>query len=891
MLIILTLIVTHDHVDFDALAAAVGASKLYPGGKIALPEPLHANVQAFVNLHRDLLPLREAGRSPAPPSTAVVVDTRKKARLGPYLEEVEQAKKIYIYDHHPPGDDDLTGEALAENVGAVTTLLVEQIRRKGIPLNKLEATLMVLGIYEDTGCLAYRSTTPRDVAAAAYLWASGIQPDLIQEYLRMPLTSAQKALLEKLIQDSEFYHIQHRRLLLSTASMDEYVRGAAGLFRYLQDLEEVDLAVILVQMEQSIYLAARSLVDDLNLVELLGPLGVKGHPGAVAGSLRNSSLEEVKVQLLELLEQFLPPAATVRQAASSPVELIDSSFTVAQASDFLYEKGISGCPVMEEGRLVGIISRRDLQKAARSNLTHAPVKAFMRRPVVTVSPGDSLTAVRRLMAEKNIGRVPVVGADGKIEGIVTRSDILRALYTLDRRNPSLADPGDILKIRTHPEIMQVDNLAALIAENLPARLQSLLLLIGQRAAKGESTVYLVGGVIRDLLLGCPAPQDLDFVVIPDAIAFARELQSFLDGTLKIFEQFGTASLFLKDGLRLDLVTARKEFYAAPAALPRVESSSLKNDLYRRDFTINTLACSLMPDSYGQLFDFFNGREDLSQGIIRSLYNLSFVDDPLRIIRAARFEVRFGFTIEENTLTLIEKAVKSKVLEKLSRQRLNQELSLVYREADPPRVLKRLAELGALPSLYYRLQPTVKTWRRLGRIREALQWASLRQWRTPPDPELVYLCGLLYDLDPEASSAIMRRLQFSRQRTEAVLSSCRTVPEVLKELCGEKLSHSAVVNRLDPLPGEALVLLYAEAPERAIKDYVQLYLDSLQHVRPRLRGGDLKQLGLEPGPLYGIIMDKLREAILDGKVRTPAEEREFIAWFLDRLIGKEGAGDA
>jgi len=883
----LTLIVTHDHVDFDALAAAVGASKLYPGGKIALPEPLHANVQAFVNRHRHLLPLREAGQAPGSPGTAVIVDTRQKSRLGPYLEEVEQAAKIYIYDHHPPGEDDLVGEALVKNVGAATTLLVEQIRQKGIPLNKLEATLMVLGIYEDTGCLTYSTTTARDVTAAAYLWASGIQPDLIQEYLRPPLIAAQKALLEKLIQDSEYYHIQHRRLLLSSASMDDYARGAASLFRYLQDLEEVDLAVILVPMEQSIYLAARSLVDDLNLAELLGPLGVKGHSGAVTASLNNSSLEEVKEQLLELLEQFLPPVATARQAASFPVELIDSSFTVARASEFLYEKGISGCPVMEEGRLVGIISRRDLQKAARSNLAHAQVKAFMRRPVITVSPGDSLTAVRRLMAEKNIGRVPVVGADGKLEGIVTRSDVLRALYALDKRGRSPTSPGEILKTRGTPEIMQVDNLAAFIAENLPARLQSLLLLIGQRAARGESMVYLVGGVIRDLLLGCPASQDLDFVVIPDAIAFARELQSFLGGTLKIFEQFGTASLFLPDGPRLDLVTARKEFYAAPAALPKVESSSLRNDLYRRDFTINTLACSLMPDSYGQLFDFFNGREDLSKGIIRSLYNLSFVDDPLRIIRAARFEVRFGFTIEENTLLLIEKAVKGKVLEKLSRQRLNQELSLVYREADPPRVLKRLAELGALPSLYYRLQPTVKTWRRLGRIREALQWASLRQWRTPPDPELVYLCGLLYDLDPEASSVIMRRLQFSRQRTETVLGSCRIVPEVLKELCGEKLRHSTIVGCLEPLPGEALVLLYAEAPDRAVKDYVQLYLDSLQHVRPRLKGGDLKQFGLEPGPLYGRIMDKLRGAILDGKVRTPAEEREYIAWFLGQLKGKEG----
>jgi len=464
---------------------------------------------------------------------------------------------------------------------------------------------MILGIYEDAGCLTYNSTTPRDAAAAAYLWASGIQPEIIQDYLRAPLTAAQKVLLEKLVRDSEHYHIRSRRLLLSTASMDEYVQGAAGLFRYLQEMEEVDLAVILVLMDQSVYLAARTLSEDLNLVELLAPLGAKGHHAAVSASFKNSTLSETKVRLLKLLEQFLPPAATVGQAASAPVERINSDCTVNQASEFLYEKGISGCPVMEEGRLAGIISRRDLQKVMRSGLGHAPVKAFMRRSVITVVAEDSLVSARRLMAERNVGRLIVLNQDGLPAGIITRSDILKYLYKLDRRKSSEVKPGMVLKVSSPTAITGVDNLTALISSELPAKLQSLLLMIGQRAAKTESKVYLVGGVIRDLLLGYPPDQDLDFVVLPDAIALARELENFFNGKLKVFEKFGTASLFLSEGARLDFVTARREIYTSPAALPQVESSSLRNDLYRRDFTINTLACSLMPDNFGQLYDFFS----------------------------------------------------------------------------------------------------------------------------------------------------------------------------------------------------------------------------------------------------------------------------------------------
>lgn len=884
----MNLIVTHDHADFDALAAAVAAAKVYPGSIIVLPEPLHANVRSFVNLHRDLLPLHESGQPLKTPSTAVIVDTRKKSRLGPYLDTVLQAKKIYIYDHHPPGEDDLEGhEEVVNYLGATTTLLVEKIRKQNLPLSRLEATLLVLGIYEDTGCLTNSSTTPRDVAAAAYLWAAGLQSELIQEYLRSPLTTAQKALLEKLVRDSEYYRLRQRRLLISSASMDEYVRGAAGLFRYLQDMEEVDLAVILVQMEQSVYLAARSLSDDLNLTALLAPLGAKGHRAAVSASFNNSTLSEIKQRLLDLLEQFTPPAITVRQAASSPVEQINSHCLVDQASEFLYEKGISGCPVMEENRLAGIISRRDLQKALRSGLGHAPVKAFMRRPVITAAEDDSLTAARRLMAEKNIGRLPVLDSGGRLTGIITRSDIMRSLYNLDRRLRPAAGSEVVIRDPGRPAIIGVENLAPLISQKLPIKLQSMLLTIGQRAAGGESKVYLVGGLIRDLLLGFPAPQDLDFVVLPDAIAFARELERFFKGKLKIFPQFGTASLFIDNQLRLDLVTARRELYTSPAALPQVESSSLRSDLYRRDFTINTLACSLMPDNFGRLFDYFGGCEDLSRGVIRSLYNLSFVDDPLRILRAVRFEVRFGFTVEENTRALMKKAIKNKVLDKLSRQRLNNELSLVYREEDPLQVLQKLADLGAIPSLYYRAQPGYQTWARLGRVREALLWSSRRQWARLPDHELVYLSALLYDLEPEVRSAIMIRLQFSRDRTDRVLSSCRFAPDLLNDLSGDNLSFSAIVNRLDLLPGETLVLLYALAPDRKIKDILMLYLDSLKQVRPRLKGDDLKQIGLKPGPLYKQVLDKLKEAALDGKVRTSAEEREYVSWFLDQLKREGG----
>jgi len=210
-------------------------------------------------------------------------------------------------------------------------------------------------------------------------------------------------------------------------------------------------------------------------------------------------------------------------------------------------------------------------------------------------------------------------------------------------------------------------------------------------------------------------------------------------------------------------------------------ASLKRDLYRRDFTINTLACSLLPESYGKLYDFFGGREDLHRRVIRTLYHLSFVDDPLRLLRAVRFEQRFGFQIEENTRELIEKALRDRVLEKVSRSRLAQEISLIYEEDDPVAVLRRLHELGILKFIYPRLSPNEELWQRLNRISEVLSWAPQLEWSSSPEKELVYLSGLLLEMAPQDRLAILRRLGLSRRRARAVLQGCEVVPPLLQEL--------------------------------------------------------------------------------------------------------------
>ncbi len=878
-------IITHTNGDFDALAALVAAAKLYPESLVILPEPQHTNVRSFINLYRDLLPLSDPGElNKEEIANVIVVDTNKKDRLGKWEFLIDHAMQIFLYDHHP-GQPDFAADIInLEDVGATTTLLFEELEANNIPLTEFEATLLALGIYEDTGCLTYDITTARDAGAVAALWRYEPNTRLIQEYLRSPLTTIQKELLEKLIRNSELLEINRRRVLISMTVLDEYVVGAAVLLQLLDEIEDAGLTVVIIQMTEAIYLAARSKDEDLNLLELLAPFNVKGYSAVVSAHFKGVKAEEVKEQVVEFLKYYLPPALTAAKAASRPVFTLKSDLTLNEADEILAEHSFKGCPVVEEGKLVGIISRRDIRKGMRSELGHAPLKGYMTREVITASPDQPLNELRRLMTEENIGRVPLIDDEGSLVGIITRSDILRYLNSLDRRGRSLksrlyaedkAEEGRLEDTETG----HLENLAAMMEDELPQKIKALLAEVSSLASEEKTRVYLVGGIIRDLLIGYPPEQDLDFVVIGDAVDFTFKLQNKLGGSIRHFNQFGTASLDLDHGIRLDLVTARKEFYTSPAALPRIEKSGLKNDLFRRDFTINTMACSLEAENYGDFIDYYNGKKDLEKSVIRVLYQHSFIDDPLRILRAVRFEQRYKFEIEPKTLQLLHKAAQKKVLNKVSRQRLNQELKLIYREPSPVKILKRLYDLNLMPFLYPEAEIDQETWQTLFKLEEALSWVQSRGWEEDPDFEVAYLSGLLCNLESQVRSAIIKKLHLSREREDTIKKSCEEAPAVLEKLNQSDLNPSAVVNYLEPLPVEAILLAYTQTDNIKVREHLKLYMDGLRYIRPRLRGGDLKELGVKPGPLYREIIDNLKQAVLDGEVRTPQEELDFVINYL------------
>lgn len=854
-------ITTHQNADFDALASLVAAGKLYPEAELVIPGTLNLNVREFVSLYKDTLQLvTQKDIDFATVNLLVVTDTRQKHRIGAFAKYLDHIAEIHLFDHHPDTDEDIvTDHSVCEEVGATTTILLEKIFAADIPLSPFEATLFALGIYEDTGALTFDSTTQRDAVALSRLWQAGVNLRVVNQFLNRPLSDEQRTVLDSLLSSTQYHELRGVRVAVATAESEEYVGGLSLLTHKIMEIEDVDITFSVVSMANRVYVVGRSRLDHVDLGTILASLNGKGHQHAASATLKDTNMHQVLETLVYALYKEISPVKTARDIMSQPVRTILPETTVDKARERMLRYGHSGFPVVEDGKLKGIISRRDLEKASHHGLGHAPVKGYMSKRPLTVSMETPAREIQQLMMEHNLGRLPVI-EEGAIVGIVTRTDVLRNLEGTEkvRCSPICSLPA------------AGDDLTEMINTRLPKRLQSLLLLVSQKANKENVNVFAVGGFIRDLLLNIPN-HDLDLVVEPAAIPFAETLSTLLAGQLTTHEKFGTATIALSDGIHIDLVTCRQEFYARPAALPEVEQSSLKHDLFRRDFTMNTLACSLNTPGYGKLIDLFNGLADLEKGLIRVLYNLSFVEDPLRVLRAIRFEQRFGFRLEETTVSLLENAAQTRVLDKLSKERLHDELALALEEENAPEILVRYFTLEIAPSIFPGVRLTDTLQKRLFAARELLVWAS-RNW---PDTRVsqtnLYLAALLLDSPFQGARHLCRTLRFPREQSQRILSALEAVPRVKARLEVGPIQPSELNRMFSGQPVETLLLLQLDSDHSRVWESTSLYWEKLRHIQTYIDGNDLKALGFQPGPGFQEILKRILDAHLDGQVSSREEE--------------------
>lgn len=408
-----------------------------------------------------------------------------------------------------------------------------------------------------------------------------------------------------------------------------------------------------------------------------------------------------------------------------------------------------------------------------------------------------------------------------------------------------------------------------LEEKLPQEVRRLLRRIGHFSETEEIPSYLVGGIVRDLLLGV-SNKDLDIVVEGDGVVFAKDLGQKLKREVKTHRQFGTATLFLKDGLKLDIVTARREEYLAPAVLPSVSPGTLRDDLFRRDFTINSLALRIHSEGFEEIVDLFGGEADLQRGLIRILHPKSFIEDPTRIFRAVRLETRYGFQIEPFTLSRLKEALEEKMIERLTPKRRRTELILLFKESDPSKPFHRLNELGVLKHLHPRLSFSKSATRGFNRVHEVLHSAFSIQHSTFSVWFLYYLC-LIQKLSFEDRYALSGSLAMTKKEMRQLMD-LRIVQGRLGNL--NQLKPSEVYAHLHGLSSEILLFLTITAKEEGTKKRVEKYLMDSRKVRLKITGRDLKTLGIPEGPLYKKILNEVLKSRLDGLLNTKGEELNF-----------------
>ncbi len=424
-------------------------------------------------------------------------------------------------------------------------------------------------------------------------------------------------------------------------------------------------------------------------------------------------------------------------------------------------------------------------------------------------------------------------------------------------------------------VTQHRNLRSLMKARLPSRLFRLLQQAGEAAERQRVPVYAVGGSVRDLLLATPTC-DVDLVVEGRGIHFAKTFAQQHKARVTTHERFGTATVTFADGQKLDIATARKEYYAQPAALPTVEPSDITNDLRRRDFTINAMAVRLNTTRFGELVDSCGGQRDLDDNTIRVLHDRSFIEDPTRVFRAIRFEQRLGFRLSRDTTLLIREAVQEHIFRQLSPARLSDAILQVLSEREPGNVLARLADYKLLQFIH----PQLKWSPGLARLLKKTEQAIERSIRFNPDRSLqrwvVSGMALMDTLPSPDVEATLARFTFPRRQARSIRWVRQEGKSLLRTLSQQQRGGSHETCRLlRTLPSETIVFLLAKTRSETVTRTLSALLADSHHATPLFTGEDLKAMGLKPGPLYKTVLDRLCDARLNGTVKTKTDERRLV----------------
>lgn len=847
---------THLTADLDGLASMVALALLEAPMEIGLPGAMDPVSHAFWTDHAAELPPLIAPRDLAsrlerePLGRLRVGDTADAARIGFIGARAAGFESVLCWDNHPPQPGDLPRAPMAP-CGAATSALVLELARRGRTPTPTEAALFLLGIHVDTGHFTFPNTTPIDHEAAARCLAWGAEADLPRRYLPKGFTASQLALLEQMAASVRHRLIGGRDVALLELELSAFEPDLSSLLEQLREAERWPTAFLLVAHGARVTVIGRS-DGGVDVGAVTRTLGGGGHPEAASAVLQGVSLPDAAASLGEALQDHLERRRSALEVAVRKVVHVPALASVQQTAEILHQYRINSVPLSDgegdELRLVGLVSRQEVDAAMHHKMGDRPVLEISAGPPAWIDAGASLAEARRLIMEDGRRLVAVGEPPGPALGVLTRGTLFRAWESDDLARGGPDGPPS------------PDRIVHQMRRGL-GRLHGQIEQVGQVAAELSLPAYLVGGCVRDLLLGRPA-KDVDIVIEGDATRVAAALVRRFGGRVVKHDAFNTAR-WETDQHALDLASARVEWYEAPAALPRVLHAEIRRDLYRRDFTVNAMAISISPESRGALLDPFGGLRDLRQGLLRVLHGLSFHDDPTRALRAARFAARFDFKLAPQTLGLLRSARRSGVLDALGRERLGAELDRILSELEVVQALRLVREWDLLALVHPRLTGAAPFLDRIASVAAATQRMRGLNPAAPPIRQADPLWMVISEAIPaDERAALARLVPGDRGATRRWLEGPERVTRQLAAVWRVS-APSAAARALAPLDLVERTYALGSARSAAAEDWLLWWERTGQHTRTSVNGEALLATGARPGPALGDALRAAQDAAWDG----------------------------
>ncbi|MFC1566387.1 DHH family phosphoesterase [bacterium] len=854
------IIITHAHYDFDALASALCAKKLFPNAAILLSKKSEKSTKDFLKKFPDILDYKiiedQKNKRLQNLTKLVLVDTTTIDRNAHFIYQyITDKTEIIIFDHHTDSPILLnTTKTYLKKQGSTTSIILEKIFKKpSITFTKNEILLLMLGIYEDTGMLKYPSTTKNDIQTIQKLKKiTKIPKAILEKYVCINLNQKQKTILENLQQNQEVISLGDKTIAFSYVKLKSELQELSSIVHCYRDCNNFTACFVFFEHREKIFVISRSQHKMFPIIDTIHHFGGGGHKTAGSTIVRNWNLfdliSELKKHYLNKvvaninLEYFNFPVIKVRTKLPVKLNLSEKLFITKINNKFtLFSKN-----ELEYLKLHKIKISLDLlpnkTKVLSSNNTFHNAYQYiynknLHNPFIVK---NSKKNTYHLLLQKDVYKV--IGEQVKFYGKINLDKALHGVF--NKR---------IINILKH---------ISMIAES------------------EHFSPYLVGGPVRDILLQNPV-FDLDIVIDKgDGIEFAKKLAKKINADLKIFPRFRTAKLTIDSKIEIDIATTRIETYPFPGSLPEIQEGNIMTDLKRRDFTINAMAIALSKKHYGCIVDPFGGRSDLVNKKVEVLHNLSFLDDPTRIYRALRFATRFGFTYKTHTKKLLYNALDNNIQKTISPKRLKNEIEILFGEINILKIIKTMDKYKILKHIHNKIELTPKIIKYLHKINHIIFISYIYISEHTYNLWLIYLLIICEDLSVKEREKVSHELVLTKNEKKFFIKAKSISKSIVEKLSKKNLTPSEIYSIASTIQIEILIYAASLTDNTTYLKNIFSYITKYKSIKVHIDGHALKKLGIEQGKIFKKILREILHNKIDGKIITKQDE---ISYVIDKYL--------